>query len=203
MLEQILDIERDAFLWLNGGHTPFLDRFWWFISSKQGIIIAAIAFFTALYIRNKQLGRKGVSIRKRVIEGLLFVLAVAIVITLCDQFASHLCKPLFMRYRPTHHPDFENVVQIVNGYRGGRYGFISSHAANAFGFAMVTSLFIKQKWYSWTVFIWATLTAYSRIYLGVHFISDIIPGILVGIFFGWAVYKIRGVKGMRGQGMRG
>ncbi|MGL5562501.1 MAG: phosphatase PAP2 family protein, partial [Tannerellaceae bacterium] len=123
---------------------------------------------------------------------LLVLIAIGLVILFCDQFASGFCKPLFHRFRPTHHPEFMDQVKIVFGYRGGRYGFISSHAANAFGYAMFLALIFKNKLFSTVIFIWAFLQAYSRIYLGVHFITDIIPGVIVGLFFGWFGYWIFG-----------
>jgi Membrane-associated phospholipid phosphatase len=121
-------------------------------------------------------------------ECLFIAIAIALVITLCDQFASGVCKPLFTRFRPTHHPEFKDCVDIVFGKRGGRYGFISSHAANAFGFATFMVLLFKNALFSWVIYFWATVTAYSRIYLGVHFISDIVPGILAGLLIGYGVY---------------
>jgi undecaprenyl-diphosphatase len=118
------------------------------------------------------------------------LLGFALVVLLCDQFSSHLCKPLFSRLRPTHHPDFMDQVHTVFGYRGGKYGFISGHAANAFGVGTFFALLFRTPLLTATVFLWATLMAYSRIYLGVHFISDIIPGILCGLFFGYLSYRL-------------
>lgn len=85
-------------------------------------------------------------------EWLLILLAIVLTITLCDQFASHVCKPIFTRFRPTHHPDFMDQVKVVFGYRGGMYGFISSHAANAFGFATLMALIFRNKLFGWTIF---------------------------------------------------
>ena len=81
-------------------------------------------------------------------------------------------------------------VRVVFGYRGGMYGFISSHAANAFGFATLMALIFRNKLFGWTIFFWAILTSYTRIYLGVHFITDIIPGALSGLLFGYLVYLL-------------
>lgn len=178
MLENVLAFERETFLWLNGSHTPYLDRFMWLYSGKAvWLPLAAFILFLLVY-------------KKKWREWILILLSIVLVIALCDQFASHLCKPLFTRFRPTHHPDFMNEVQTVFGYRGGLYGFMSSHAANAFGFATFITLLFRNKWFTATIFFWAILTSYSRIYLGVHFISDIIPGALVGILFGYGVYRL-------------
>ena len=179
MLEKILDYEHDLFLLLNSLQSPFGDQFMWLFSGKIAWMPLVVFFIVIIFYKN----------RSRWKEILLIFVAVAIAITLCDQFASGFCKPIFARFRPTFHPDFMDEVNTVFGYRGGRYGFISSHAANAFGFATLTSLIFKNRFYSVMLLIWATVTSYSRIYLGVHFISDIVPGIIAGIFFGWAVYK--------------
>ena len=88
-------------------------------------------------------------------------------------------------------PIIMQMVNVVNNYRaGGRFGFISSHAANAFGFAMFMTLLLRNKLLGITLFIWATINAYTRIYLGVHFISDIVPGMLSGLLFGFVAYHI-------------
>ena len=178
MLENLLTYERELFLWLNGNHTPFWDEVMWLYSGKE--VWLPLALFILGIVCYKKNWR----------ETVLVLLAIALVITLCDQFASGICKPLFTRFRPTHHPDFMNEVQTVFGYRGGRYGFISSHAANAFGFATFMALLFRHRLLGVTLFIWATVNAYSRIYLGVHFISDIVPGILSGILFGYVVYRL-------------
>jgi len=180
MLEKILDYERVLFLQLNSIHSPFGDQFMWLYSGTVGWIPLVVCFIILLFYAN----------RTRWKEVLLIVVAIAVTILMSDQFASGLCKPFFARYRPTFHPDFMNDVMTVFDYRGGRYGFISSHAANGFGFATVTSLIFRKKIYTVSLFLWATVSAYSRIYLGVHFISDIIPGILAGLFFGWTGYQL-------------
>jgi len=179
MLEKILEYERELFFALNGSDSVLMDHVMWLYSGK--IVWLPLAVFILIVLTYKKDWR----------ESVLVLLSIALVITLCDQFASHLLKPLFMRFRPTHHPDFMNEVQTVFGYRGGRYGFISSHAANAFGFAMYMTLLFKYRpLFTYTIFIWALITAYTRIYLGVHFITDIIPGIMVGMLFGYLVYLL-------------
>ena len=180
MLERILDCERTLFLKLNGAHSLFGDQFMWLFTGFSAWIPVAVSFFVILFYANRQRWK----------ETLLIVAAIALLITLTDRFTSGLCKPYFARYRPTYHPDFMDDVSTVFGYIGGRYGFISSHAANGFGFATLTSLTFRYRYYTITLFLWATVSAYSRIYLGVHFISDIIPGILTGLSFGWVVYQL-------------
>lgn len=178
MIEKILPYEQDLFFMLNGSNSCMLDYFMWFYSGKAPWIPAAIFILVILIYK------KGWR------DSLIILISIVLVITLCDQLASGVLKPFFGRLRPTHHPLFMDKVDTVLGYRGGRYGFISSHAANAFGFATYMALLLRYSLFSWVIYSWATVTAYSRIYLGVHFISDIVPGIIVGLVFGYLVYRM-------------
>ena len=180
MLEKILDHERDLFLFLNSLQSQFGDQFMWLFSGKIAWVPVSLLFIVILLYLNRQRWK----------EVLLIFVAVALVITLCDQFASSFCKPFFARLRPTHHPAFMDEVRTVFDYKGGLYGFISSHAANAFGFATLTSMIFRNRLYTISIFLWAIVNSYSRIYLGVHFISDIVPGIVAGLVFGYIVYVL-------------
>lgn len=176
MVERLLYYEHDIFLFLNSHHTPFWDAIMWLFSTK--VVWAPIALFIIYVLLSKAPWR----------ESLLILIAIVVTITLCDQFSSGLCKPYFMRLRPTHHPNFINEVQTVYGYTGGRFGFISSHAANAFGFATFMSLLFRSKYFALTIYLWALLNSYSRIYLGVHFLSDVVFGALSGLLIGSMTY---------------
>ncbi|MCD8178584.1 MAG: hypothetical protein LUE98_14645 [Tannerellaceae bacterium] len=86
MLEDILKLEREAFLFCNGSDYLFLDRFMWLYSGKMvWYPLAAFILFLLIYKKNWK-------------EILLVVLGIVLVITLCDQFASHVCKPMFTQY---------------------------------------------------------------------------------------------------------
>jgi undecaprenyl-diphosphatase len=88
------------------------------------------------------------------------------------------------RPRPSHNPEMAGLVHIVNDYRGGQFGFVSSHAANFFGVAtFLSSQFKNYKW-SFVLLGWAALISYSRIYLGVHYPLDIICGAVLGAVIG-------------------
>lgn len=178
MLEQLLHYERNAFFLLNGSDSIYLDHFMWLFSTKSVWLPLAVFILIVLcYKKNWK-------------EVLFILISIALVTTLCDQFASHFCKPFFARFRPTSHPDFMNEVQTVFGYRSGRYGFISSHAANAFGFAIYLSMVFRNRFFAFTVFFWSAFTAYTRVYLGVHFISDVVFGAIAGLIYGFAVFHL-------------
>ena len=111
----------------------------------------------------------------------LTVTGIILLILISDQTASGILKPWIQRLRPCYDPELEGYIHIVNGC-GGPYGFASSHASNSFAIAFFCwYLLKKQLKYIWLLIPWASLVAYSRIYLGVHFPGDIIAGALIGI----------------------
>jgi len=125
------------------------------------------------------------------IQGGVIILCAIVCVALSDQITSAIMKPFFERLRPSHDPTIMDTVHIVNDYRGGLFGFASSHAANSF--ALATFLWLgcgnREKWTAW-LFLWAALVSYSRIYLGVHFPGDILTGAIVGIAIAWGVHFI-------------
>jgi undecaprenyl-diphosphatase len=178
MLEQELQWERTLFFFLNGSESVFWDHFFWLYSYKWTWIPLYLCFlFVFIYKKNWK-------------EIVLIILSLTLLIVLCDQISSGFFKPFFHRFRPTHHPDFQDQVDIVLGYRGGKYGFISSHAANSFGFAVFTALIFRNRLFTVLILLFAFLNGYSRIYLGVHFISDVVVGALVGTIVGYIGYKL-------------
>ncbi len=120
---------------------------------------------------------------------ILFVLTVPLLITCADQTAT-LAKTYFPKARPSHFELIMDQVHTVNGYRGGPYGTVSSHAANCFGLALFTSLLIRRRWFTVTMFLWAAAVAYSRIYLGVHYPMDILIGTAEGLLWAWLWYRV-------------
>jgi undecaprenyl-diphosphatase len=99
-----------------------------------------------------------------------------------DFFASTILKPLIKRLRPSHEPALQNLVRTLKDYSGSEYGMASSHAANAFAFSMILWLFFHKKIkFLWLIFVWSFTVAYSRVYIGVHYPSDILVGAIIGI----------------------
>lgn len=119
------------------------------------------------------------AIRRWKIESIWIILSLVLCIVLADQ-TSDFFKDWFMRPRPSREAVLQGLVHTVNGYTGGKYGFVSAHAANSFGFALLSSMIFRQKTFSYFVFTWAIIVSYTRIYLGVHYPMDIIGGMLIG-----------------------
>lgn len=177
-IQQLIGFDQKLLIKLNGSDSLFWDGFMWIATSTYIWIPVAVALLYVIFKNNK------------IKEALLLVFLIALVITLADQIASGFCKPFFARFRPTRDPELMYLVDIVNGYRGGQYGFISSHAANTFGLAVFLSLVVRSTSLACTMYAWAALNAYSRIYLGVHYPGDILFGTLVGVSVGYLIYLL-------------
>lgn len=171
-------LDKSLLLWLNGFHTPFFDGVMWALSRTDTWLL----LFGVLLVKLIQ-GRE-----KR--QQFLLLLAVVALVLLTDQLSSHLVKPLVHRLRPTHDPEIGALVHLVRGYRGGAYGFFSSHASNTFGLATLLSLVFRRRLSMVILFSWAALCSYSRIYLGVHYPGDILCGSLFGMMLALGIYRL-------------
>ena len=123
-------------------------------------------------------------------NALLVILCVGIAITLADQMASGIFKPLVARLRPSHNPELQGVIDLVGDYRGGRYGFFSSHAANTCAVAVFLSLLFRKRVFTVAICSWAMVNSWTRLYLGVHYVGDIMVGVIWGAFVGWMVFRL-------------
>jgi len=178
-MDYLNSLDTELFLFLNGLHTVFFDPIMYWLSNKLIWIpmYLAIVFFM---------------IRRYKMRGVLMILFIGIVISLCDQTASGLLKNLVQRLRPSHEPALAGLVHLSKAGTGGLYGFVSSHAANIFGLATFLCFVLDNqfKLLKYWLFLWAILVSYSRIYNGVHYPGDVLVGALIGILYGYLMAKI-------------
>lgn len=173
----IQHLDQQLFLFLNSIHSPFWDGFMYAVSGRVIWIPLYLAILIYLGFRYKR-------------KFLIIIPFIILAITLSDQFSVQLFKNIFHRLRPCHEPSLAGMIHLVKGECGGLYGFVSSHAANSFNVAFLSLMFIRKKWYTSGIIIWATIICYSRIYLGVHYPGDVICGAILGALIGWGVYKL-------------
>ena len=172
-------LDQELFLFINSFNSPFWDNIMYAVSGR---LIWVPLYLCILYVLGAKLKRK------------MFILIpiIIIAVTLCDQISVHLFKEVFHRLRPCHEPSLEGLIHLVRGQCGGQYGFVSSHATNSFNVALLSLLFIRERWFTIIILLWATIICYSRIYLGVHYPGDVFGGAFLGSAIGyatWATYN--------------
>lgn len=179
MLPFIESLDETLFLFFNGYHTPLLDNI---MSLVTGRFIWIPMYAMILLILMKNFKPK---------HALIYALGIIVAVTVADQLCSTVLRPLFHRLRPSN-PDnpFSEFAILVNGYRGGKYGFPSCHAANSFALATFLSLLIKRRRFIIFISCWAFINAFSRLYLGVHYPFDLLVGGVIGIMSGMSLYMI-------------
>jgi undecaprenyl-diphosphatase len=185
MLEKLENIDRALFLKLNGFHNELWDAM---MPVFTNFLCWTPLFLLVLYFLIRKYKRKSWLF--------LFVLPLMIV---CSDQGANLIKKSVKRYRPSHNIEIAEQVHTVDGYKGGKYGFVSGHAANSFALALFMLLFFPSmnKWLRATCIVWAFFICYTRIYLGVHYPLDIIGGACIGLVSALLMYKLFGVLDKR------
>lgn len=185
MINWLESIDRSLLLFINGLNNPFLDEFMWFFSGKFSL---TPFYLLLLYIVKMEHSWKNFG---------LICLGVFVTILISDQISVHLFKELFQRYRPSHNLEIGHLLhyyEIKAGdfYRGGTYGFISSHAANFFGMLgfVLPTLSNKYSILKVSACVIGIIVTLSRVYLGVHYPSDVLLGSMIGFLIGWGIYHI-------------
>lgn len=177
LIHYLEQIDTAILLFINGMHCALFDYFMVLVSNR----FTWIPFYAAfIFVMIKNFHWK---------VTVTTILAVALLVLLCDQTASGLIKPLVGRLRPSNLDNsISSMVHVVDGYRGGRYGFPSSHSANSWGVAIFAMYLVRNRKLSIFLALWATLVTYSRAYLGVHYPGDLLVGVLIGFVMASIVF---------------
>lgn len=171
MLDKIDHIDKNITSWLNSFHSEFWDAFMLFITHRlTWIPLYAFLLFWIVY---KIKGKKAV----------VAIISIVVFVILSEIVASKICKPGFERLRPSHSPEMINLH--IPGSKGGKFGFFSAHASNTMTLAMFLFLLFgkRRKWI--VIILWSVLVAYSRIYVGKHYLGDILTGLVFGGMLGY------------------
>ncbi|MBQ8008749.1 MAG: phosphatase PAP2 family protein [Bacteroidaceae bacterium] len=180
-MDYLINVDTDFLLYLNGFYNEFFDTFMFLFSGKW---IWVPMYLALAYVLFRNMTPK---------QAVGCIVAIALVIVVTDQMSSSLIRHAVGRLRPANLDNpISDLVHVVNGYRGGRYGFPSSHAANSFGLVFFLFFLMRKSPLPAIMTVWAIVNCYSRIYLGVHYPGDILCGSLVGLLGAaivWLVYR--------------
>jgi len=175
-LENIIDYDKELFIYLNSLGSESWDNFWMVITNQLSWIPL---FALLLFLIFKSYGWK---------KGFTLLILVALLVTFSDQFVN-VIKDYFGRLRPNNDSSINEMIRILKGPRS--FSFVSGHATTSFAVTTFIIASLKNRYkYPYLLVIWPMLFAYSRIYIGVHFPIDIFVGMLLGITIGYLFYKI-------------
>ena len=190
MLERLIDIDTQVLLTINGWHAPWADCVMWIISEKMTWIPLYLLLIGLLVWRYRQPAPTPIKWLQKVPACVVMIVVIALAVGAADFIASGILKDWVARPRPSRVPELDGVLHLVDGYRSGQYGFVSSHAANTMACGLLFSLIWRKKITTIGLMLWVAMNCYSRMYLGVHYPLDIIGGLVVGALVALVAYWV-------------
>ncbi|MBR5433788.1 MAG: phosphatase PAP2 family protein [Bacteroidales bacterium] len=190
MIDTLESFDQQLLLAINGANSEIFDRVFYALTQT---VASVPVFVLAVVLLYRKYGWK---------NALFCVAVIGCTIGLSDLISTECFKKVICRYRPTHNLEIGGFVHVVNGYTGGMYGFVSSHAANMFAFAVGVSLYLRQKPWTFFFIVWSMLICYTRMYLGVHYPADIACGAILGSVVSVILYFISSRLKNRFSGLR-
>ena len=177
-INDLNEFDHGATLAINGSESLFWDNVMSIITNTFAWSLLAIVLLIIIF-RNNTLKR-----------GFTILVVMALMMAFADLICSGLVKPTVARWRPTQDPQLMYLIDVVNNNRGGKYGFFSGHACNSFSMAMFLSWLFRYGKLTIVLFLWSSITTFTRLYLGVHYLGDIVVGLLCGCLIGSLFYFI-------------
>lgn len=178
-MQTLIELDRSILALFNGSDSLFLDNL--------AVVLTSGLTWIPLYLSLLYIVIKNSETMSQI---MLVVGCVALCILMSDGVADFIVKPLVGRYRPSCDPMIKYTVSVVEGVRAGQYGFFSAHASNTFCVAMFFSLLIRNRTFVFSIILWSLVNCWTRMYLGLHYPSDIIVGLAWGAIVGLFVYFI-------------
>ena len=175
-LAHLIQLDHEWTLALNGSDSIFWDNVMFTYTNTFSWTLVIITLLTIIFKNNTPQ------------RGFAILLTMILLIAVADRLCSGLVKPLVARWRPTQDPELMYLVDIVRGYRGGLYGFFSGHACNTMCMATFLSWLFRYRNVTITLVFWSLSTTFTRIYLGVHHLGDILVGFTIGVILGTLFY---------------
>lgn len=176
-IQTFLANDRLVLSWFNGSNSVFLDGWMSALTSGFAWLALYASLFYLVIKNNETMGQ------------IMLVVGCALAcVGLADIMADVIVKPLVERWRPSNDPIFKYDVSVVDGYRGTSYGFFSAHAANTFSLALFFCMLVRSRVLSVALVLWSFVNCYTRMYLGLHYPSDIVCGLLWGSVCAIGVY---------------
>lgn len=176
---KIQDMDMQVLSLFNGSDNIMLDQMVQILTSGLTWIPLYVMLFFVVMRNNETMGQIAL-----VVGSAIFCVLFA------DGLVDGIIKQLAERWRPSNDPTFKYMVQVVDDIRPKGYSFCSAHAANTMSLAVFFSLLIRSKMLTITLVIWSLINCWTRLYLGVHYPSDILCGMIVGIIVGILVYLL-------------
>lgn len=178
-MDELITFDKELLLTLNGSHSLFIDGLA-LVLTRAATWIPLYLSLIYLVIKNSENVRQIVSI----------IGCAAMCAVLAGTLDDTIVKPLVARFRPTHDAQIGILVDVVDGYRGGFYGFFSAHAANTFSLAIFFCWLVRDRSLSIMLVVWSLVNCWTRLYLGVHFPIDIVVGLLWGSIVGSFMFLV-------------
>jgi undecaprenyl-diphosphatase len=190
MFEQLIHIDTELLLAINAWHSPWADTLMWIVSAKTTWIPLYLLLLGLLVWRYRKPALTTVKWLEKVPACVVIIVVIGLAVGTSDFIASGILKDLVARPRPTRVPELEGVLHLVNDYKSGQYGFVSSHAANTMACGLLFSLIWRKKIATLGLMLWVAVNCYSRMYLGVHYPTDILGGLIVGSLMALSAYAL-------------
>ena len=175
-MSSLNEIDHQLTLAINGSDSLFWDNVMYTVTDTFSWTLVIIVLLAIIFKNNTWK------------EALMVYVAMILLIVVADRICSGIVKPLVARWRPTQDPQLMYLVDVVRGYRGGRFGFFSGHACNTMCMAMFLSWLFRSTKVTLTLFFWSLSTPFTRLYLGVHYLGDVCVGFIVGAILGFGFY---------------